>query len=210
MKPEKCGSGNPGLSSDQSNHTITPEATEVPQMAKVAPDHVGSGVKQENDGCASEFSSDGETEDEDDQLPVAYQSGEPTSPISPIKFENLPEFEIPEEINDFPELPLTQEVSHQKDTFNKLAVHGIVISHLFPRIKFFNKDRDFEFTDTVGSICHFVFSRCNLVFHPNQKEFLWEKAKKWVMVDITRLRSDKCTAIRNAFYGKIAALSISV
>lgn len=100
---------------------------------------------------------------------------------------------------------LQEEIAVHKERSNKHAIHEIVVANLFPRIKFFNKDTDFEFSMKQGSICHYVFNMCNLKYQQNQEALLWEKAKKWIQVSITKLRSSKCTAIRRAFYGKSSA-----
>ena len=90
----------------------------------------------------------------------------------------------------------------EADCQNKLAIHNLTATKLFPRIKFVNKKQDLEYSEDKLSICYNVFKRCHLVYNTS-KETFWNKARKWVQASITRLRSDKCTAIRNAFYGKI-------
>ena len=89
----------------------------------------------------------------------------------------------------------------ETDCQNKLAIHNLTATKLFPRIKFVNKKQDLEYSEDKLSICYNVFKRCHLVYNTS-KETFWNKAKKWVQASITRLRSDKCTAIRNTFYGK--------
>ena len=85
---------------------------------------------------------------------------------------------------------------------NRLTFHRIVVDHLFPRIKFLDKNEDLEYSNEPGTICHFIFHKCYLQYQSMTEEVLWEKAKKWIKSSITRLRSDKCTAIRNEFYSK--------
>ena len=90
---------------------------------------------------------------------------------------------------------------HKERAFRS-TVHCIVANNLFPRIKFLDKTRDLEFSMEEGTICHYLFNMCQLKYDVERMEYVWGKARKWVLSSITRLRSDKCTAIRNAFFGK--------
>ena len=85
---------------------------------------------------------------------------------------------------------------------NRHTIYNIVANDLFPRIKFLNKEKDLNFSMEKGSVCHYVFHLGKLTYRKNQEAALWERAKKWIMRSIAKLRSDKCSAIRNAFYGK--------
>ena len=75
------------------------------------------------------------------------------------------------------------------------------MSKLFPRIKFLDKNKDLDFSRENGTICHYVFQTCNLKYNQGEEVVLWDK-KKWIVKNIARLRSDKCSAMRKAFYGK--------
>ena len=90
-----------------------------------------------------------------------------------------------------------------RERYNRLAVHSIVVSDLFPRIKFLDKYKDLEYSSEEGTICHYVLNTCQLNYDSNQEEILWEKAKKWIMSSITRLRSDKSTAMQKELYSKL-------
>ena len=76
------------------------------------------------------------------------------------------------------------------------------MSKLFPRIKFLDKNKDLDFSRENGTICHFVFQTCNLNYKQGDEVVLWGQAKKWIVKNIARLRSDKYSAMRKAFYGK--------
>ena len=89
------------------------------------------------------------------------------------------------------------------DRYNMQAVRNIVVSDLFPRIKFFDKDRDLKYSSEEGTICHYVLNRCQLNYDSDQEEILWDKAKDWIIQYITRLRSDKMTAMKKEFYSKL-------
>ena len=78
----------------------------------------------------------------------------------------------------------------------------MVLSDLFPRIKFLDKKKDLEYTMKEGSICQYLFCKSKLNYDESQREFLWKKAKGWIQESISRLRSDKSAAVKNAFYGK--------
>ena len=80
------------------------------------------------------------------------------------------------------------------------GIQSIVLANnLFPRIKFLDKTKDLEFSMEEGTICHYLFHMCQLKYDVERMEYIWEKARKWVLSSITRLRSEKCTTIRNAF-----------
>ena len=87
------------------------------------------------------------------------------------------------------------------DMTNRYAVHAVVASQLFPRVKFLDRKKDLDYSEQEGTICKFVMERCNISLNLDSKAF-WDKAKKWVSASIARLRSDKSTSMRNAFHGK--------
>ena len=90
-----------------------------------------------------------------------------------------------------------------RDASNKIAIHAIVSIHLFPRIKFLDKNRDLKFTkEEKNTVCHFVLNRCNLQYDQDNQLRFWEQAKKWIVYSIGRLRSDKMVTMRHAFHGK--------
>ena len=84
---------------------------------------------------------------------------------------------------------------------NRAAVHSIVASSLFPRVKFLDPVKDLEFTKESGTICEFMLARCKIPANLDERDF-WAKSKKWVRSSIARLRSDKTSAIRDEFFGK--------
>ena len=90
-----------------------------------------------------------------------------------------------------------------RESYNKHAVQNIVMSDLFPKIQFLDKWRDLEYSLEEGTICYFVLKKCQLNYDSNQEEILWEKAKKQIMFHITRLRSDKMTAMQKEFYNEL-------
>ena len=59
-----------------------------------------------------------------------------------------------------------------RERYNKLVVHSIVVSDLFPRIKFLDKYKDLEYSSVEDTICHFVLKRCQLNYDSNQEEIL--------------------------------------
>ena len=69
-------------------------------------------------------------------------------------------------------------VEVHRERYNMHAVQNIVVSDLFPRIKFLNKNKDLEYSLEEGTICYFVLKKCQLNYDSNQEEILWEKAKK--------------------------------
>ena len=108
--------------------------------------------------------------------------------------------------NQQPHSKVSNLLANNKKTYNDMinrhTIYNIVANDLFPRIKFLDKTKDLKFSMEKGSICHYVFHLGKLSYKKNQEAVLWERAKKWIMSSIAKLRSDKCSAIRNAFYGK--------
>ena len=43
------------------------------------------------------------------------------------------------------------------EQLNKYAICNIVMSELFPRIKFLDKNKNLDFSRENGTICHYVF-----------------------------------------------------
>ena len=87
------------------------------------------------------------------------------------------------------------------DKTNKYAIHSVVGTELFPRVKFVDHVNDLVYSHTKNTICDFVLSRCKFSIRTSEAAF-WEKAKTWVHYCIARHRSDKATALRNVFHGK--------
>ena len=179
--------------------------TSLDSLATLETNHMDNmwenNVREKRDSESEFHETDVSSEDEqsEEEMEVAYSQ----SPAPPVIQED--------DIIDFPEAQpdptygtkqFGEVIAEHNERSNKNAVHSIVVSNMFSRIKFLDKSKDLEFDMSQGSICHYVFNMCNLKFEESQKAIFWEKAKKWVVADITRLRSDKCTAIRNAFYGK--------
>ena len=142
-----------------------------------------------------------EIESTDSGKYIAYENkDEPPqeqSSVQASKEDNNQEQQQPDTI-----LGLDDDHGLQQERAFRYTVHCIVANNLFPRIKFLDKTKDLEFSMEEGTICHYVFHMCNLKYDIERMEYIWGKARKWVLSSITRLRSDKCTAIRNAFYGK--------
>ena len=172
-------------------------------QSTMAMDNMWKNSRRAQKDSESEFDDSDESsgyEDSEEEVEVAYQQ----NPAPPADLDDIID-PIPEAQPDptFGTKHFDEVITEHNERANKNAVHSIVVSNLFSRVKFLDKNKDLDFDMSQGSICHYVFNMCNLKFEENQKEILWEKAKKWVVADITRLRSDKCMAVRNAFYGKI-------
>ena len=100
------------------------------------------------------------------------------------------------------EYEFDQQSEEYIDKANKVVIHSVVLSDLFPRIKFLDKKNDLKFSMKEGTICQYLFCQFKLNYDENQRELLWKKARKWIQASISRLRSDKSAAVKNAFYGK--------
>ena len=98
-------------------------------------------------------------------------------------------------------------VESPSDKTNKYAVHSVVGTELFPRVKFLDSTNDLIYSRQPNTICDFVLSRCKLALDVNEEVF-WEKAKDWVKKCLARHRSDKATACRNVFHGKLICVCI--
>ena len=94
------------------------------------------------------------------------------------------------------------------ESANKNTFHRIVLDHLFPQIKFLDKDEDLKYSNEEGTICHFIFHNCKIQYQSMSKK-LWTKAKVWICNSIGRLRSEKCCAMRNTFYSKSVCVLIT-
>ena len=88
------------------------------------------------------------------------------------------------------------------DRTNKYVIHSVVGTELFPRVKFVDHVNDLEYSCTKNTICDFVLSRCRLSLRSTEPVF-WEMEKTWVRQCLACHRSDKATALRNVFHGKI-------
>ena len=64
------------------------------------------------------------------------------------------------------------------DRYNIQAVQNIVVSDLFPRIKFLDKYKDLKYLLEEDTICYFVLKKCQLNYDSIQEEILWKKAKQ--------------------------------
>ena len=54
-------------------------------------------------------------------------------------------------------------VEVNRERYNKLAIQNIVISDLFPRIKFLDKYKDLKYSLEEGTICNFVLKKSILL-----------------------------------------------
>ena len=63
------------------------------------------------------------------------------------------------------------------EKINQYAIYNIVVSKLFPRIKFLDKNKDLNFSRENGTICHYVFQTCNLKYEQGDEVVLWGQAK---------------------------------
>ena len=100
------------------------------------------------------------------------------------------------------EYEFDQQSEEYIDKANRVIIHNVVLSDLFPRIKFLDKKNDLKFSMKEGTICEYLFCKSKLKYDENQMELLWKKARKWIQASISRLRSDKSSAVKTAFYGK--------
>ena len=64
-----------------------------------------------------------------------------------------------------------------RESYNMHAVQSIVVSDLFPRIKFLDKYKDLEYSSEEGTICHYVLKRCQLNYDQNQEEFFGRRLR---------------------------------
>ena len=147
----------------------------------------------------SESDISGDEEDSEDEEPV-YQSKKGTKTTGLEDDDNQDMLvgkliETPEKVKrrPIPESPA--------DRTNKYAIHSVVGTELFPRVKFVDHVHDLVYSRTRSTICDFVLSRCKLSLRTSETVF-GEKAKGWVRYCIARHRSDKATALRNVFHGK--------
>ena len=90
--------------------------------------------------------------------------------------------------------------SNQPTTGDKTTVAGVVADNLFQRAKFVDRDTDLMYDERDGSVCKFVTTLCNLQADINRSDW-WKQARKWIPVNISRLRNDKNTAMKWAFLG---------
>ena len=81
-------------------------------------------------------------------------------------------------------------------------VTNLVVTKMFPKMKFI-QDKVFElaYTEKKESICGFVINNCTIPDGVN-KESWWANARKWVNSTLTRLRNDRNSMLKWAFYGK--------
>ena len=85
---------------------------------------------------------------------------------------------------------------------DETAVSYFVSVRLFPRCKFIlNKVSELKFDWDKKSICHFVIKGLHVPHDDNIQEW-WRQASKWVGLAITRVRNDRNTALKWAFFGK--------
>lgn len=84
---------------------------------------------------------------------------------------------------------------------SRYTINSIVNTHLFPRVKFINKDQDLAYTDNKRSICQFVLKYCHISPSIDKKEW-WQLHSKFVYKQVTALRSSKSSSLQTAFYGK--------
>ena len=84
----------------------------------------------------------------------------------------------------------------------KHTIAQVVTLDLFPQIKFIEKDRQLDFDmDDPRSICRFVMGNLHLSPNIKLKDF-WDTHKKSVFTKVVKLRNDKTSGIRGAFFGK--------
>ena len=86
-------------------------------------------------------------------------------------------------------------------TCDKQTIVTVCSTYLFPRVKFLNKRRDLDYSDKRNSLCQHVIEHCN-VPAAIDKVIWWQQNRKHVLATITSLRSNKATALKNAFFGK--------
>ena len=96
---------------------------------------------------------------------------------------------------------LKDNIENNIEQLNKYAVYNIVMSKLFPRIKFLDKNKDLDFSREKWYYLSLCFQTCNLKYNQGEKLSCGDK-QKWIVKNIARLKSDKGSAMRKAFYGK--------
>ena len=64
-----------------------------------------------------------------------------------------------------------EHIDVNREIYNRLAVHSIVVSDLFPRIKFLDKYKDLKYSSEEGTICHYVLEKCQLNYDSNRRKF---------------------------------------
>ena len=77
----------------------------------------------------------------------------------------------------------------------------IATNFLFPRVKFLDYKIDLQYCQRQNTVSHFVLGMLLMRKDVNLQTY-WKKIKKYIGRCITRLRSEKTVAIRNAFHGK--------
>ena len=58
------------------------------------------------------------------------------------------------------------------ERINQYAMYNIVVSKLFLRIKFLDKNKDLDFSRGNGTISHYVFQICNLKYEQGEEAVL--------------------------------------
>ena len=86
-------------------------------------------------------------------------------------------------------------------TCDKQTIVTVCSTYLFPRVKFLNKRHDLDYSDKRNSLCQHVMEHCH-VSPAVDKAIWWQQNRKHVLATITSLRSNKATALKNAFFGK--------
>ena len=92
-------------------------------------------------------------------------------------------------------------VHSPSDKTNQYAVHSVVSTELFPRVKFLDSTNDLVYSKERNTICNLMMSWCKLSLDVNEAVF-WEKAKDWVKKCLVHHRSDKAIAFRIVFHRK--------
>jgi hypothetical protein len=87
---------------------------------------------------------------------------------------------------------------------DETAVSYFVSVRLFPKCKFIlDKVNELHFDlHNKKSICNFVIEGLHVPNDDNIQEW-WRQASKWVALSITRVRNDRNTALKWAFFGKL-------
>lgn len=87
-------------------------------------------------------------------------------------------------------------------------VIGFTSKVLWHSTKFIRDKSDqlkYDVTDPT-SICYNLLKGCNLTFHIDRSKWWNTKASKWVRNSITNLRSNKMTALKHTFYGRVLCI----
>ena len=159
-----------------------------------------------NNAVVEEDNSDVEQDDSDDNesiYPIAMEID-----ISPNKVQHnnskqgINETVENDQHNEHIQSMYVDQSEEDTERVNRIAIQSVVRDKLFPRIKFLDRDKDLEFSLCEGTICHYIFKMCKFDFSNEEKKILWEKARTWVITAIVRLRCDKCSSLRDAFFGK--------